>query len=65
MVVIFVGNFFKFRDIQQRREIVEVEHGVVFAVVAKERDILAEVHILQMIGNETAVTTLYPLAEFL
>lgn len=65
MVVIFVGHLFEFRDIQELREIVKVEHGVVFAVVAIERDILAEIHILQMIRDEAAVTSLYPLTEFL
>ena len=63
MVVIVVGDLFEFRDIEQLREIIEVEHRVVLAVVAKERHVLAQVHILQVIGDEASVTPLNALAE--
>lgn len=65
MVVIFVGYLFEFRDIQELCEIVKVEHRIVFAVFTEERHVLAKVHILQMIGDETAVAPLYPLTELL
>ena len=37
---------------------VKVEHRIVFTVFAKKSDIFAEVHILEMIGDKTAVATL-------
>ena len=40
-----------------------MEHRLVFAVVAKERDIFAEIHIFEVIGNKTAVTTLDAFAK--
>lgn len=65
MVVIVLGDLLELRDVHQFREIIEVEHRIVLAVFAEESDILAEIHILQMIGDETAVTTLYAFAKFL
>ncbi len=65
MVMILVCYFLQFRYIEQPGEIVEVEHRIVFAVIAEERHIVTKIHILQMIGNKTAVTPLYPLAKFL
>ena len=42
-----------------------MEHRLVLAVIAEKRDVLAEIHILEMIGDKASVTTLYALAEFL
>ena len=42
-----------------------MEHRFVPTMFAKECDILAEIHILEVIRDKTAVTTLYALAEFL
>jgi hypothetical protein len=64
-MMIVVGYFLELRDIKQSREIVEVEHRIVFAVFAKERDVFAEIHILEMIGDKAAVAPLYPLTEYL
>ncbi len=46
MVVIVFRYLFQLRDIQQRGEIIKVEHRIVFTVLAKERHVLAKVHIL-------------------
>lgn len=46
-------------------EFLKVEHRLVLAVFAKERDILAEVHVFEVIGDKAAVATLDALAEFL
>ena len=40
-----------------------MEHCLVFTVFAKERDIFAEIHILEMISNETAITALDAFAK--
>ena len=42
-----------------------MEHRLVFAVLAKERRVLAEIHVLEMVCDETAVATLDAFAEFL
>jgi hypothetical protein len=63
-VVMFFGDFFQFRYIEQSCEIVEVEHGLVLAVFAKERNVFAEVHVLEMICDKAAVATLNAFAEF-
>lgn len=41
-----------------------MEHRVVVTMFAKERNVLAQIHILQVIGDEAAVTALNALAEF-
>lgn len=40
-----------------------MEHRLVFAVVAKERYVFAEVHILEVIGDKATVTTLNAFAK--
>ncbi len=40
-----------------------MEHRLVFAVFAKESRVFPKVHVLEMIGHETAVTALGALAE--
>jgi len=63
MVVIVFGNFLEFRNVKQFRKIVEVEHRVVLTVLTKERHVLAQIHILQVIRNKASITTLYPLSK--
>ena len=43
---------------------VKVEHCLVFTVFAKECDVFAEVHILEVIGDKTPIATLDAFAEF-
>ena len=43
---------------------VEVKHALVLAVFAEERDILAEIHVLEVICDKAAIATLDALAEF-
>lgn len=40
-----------------------MKHRLVLTIIAKERYIFAEVHILEMIGDKTAVATLDALAK--
>ena len=61
--MIFFGDLFELRNVKQLCEIVKMEHRVVLAVFAKERHVLAKVHVFQVIGDEAAVTTLYALPE--
>ncbi len=42
-----------------------MEHRLVLTIVAEERDILAEVHVLEMICDKAAVATLDAFAKFL
>lgn len=63
-MMIFVGNLFQLRNIEQPSELVEVEHRLVFAVVAEKRHVLAKIHILKVISNKTAIATLNALAKF-
>ena len=42
-----------------------MEHRLVFAVLAKEGDVLAEVHVFEVIGDKTPVATLDAFAECL
>ncbi len=62
MVVVAVG-FVEFAEVQEFCKFVEVKHRVVFAVFAKEGDVLAEVHILEVISDKAAVATLNSLAK--
>lgn len=57
MVMIF-GNFFELAYVEMLRKKLEVEHRIVFAVLAKESNVFAEIHILEMVCNETAVAAL-------
>jgi hypothetical protein len=49
--------------IHQFCEVIEVKHRIVLAVLAEERRILTEVHILQMISNEASIASLYAFAK--
>ena len=42
-----------------------MEHRLVLAVFTKECDILAKIHIFEMISDKTAVATLDALAKFI
>jgi len=60
----FLARFPKFRGIEQLREIIEVEHGIIFAMFAEESHIVSQPHVLQMKGHETSVASLDSLSEF-
>ncbi len=59
------SDLIKLAQVQQLRKIIEVEHRFVLTMLAKERDILAEIHILEMVRDKTPITPLYPLAKLL
>ena len=40
-----------------------MKHRLVSAVFAKKRDVLAEIHILEVIGDKTAIASLNALSE--
>lgn len=63
MVLVFLG-FAELRGVHEPRKVVEVEHCVVLAVLAEERDVLSEIHVLEVIGDETAIAALDALTEF-
>jgi hypothetical protein len=63
MVMILAGDFLQLRKIQMPREIIKMKHRVVPAVFAEKRDVLTEVHVLQMVGDKAAVASLDPLAK--
>ena len=56
-------HFLQFAGIDQTAKLLEMEHRSVLAMFAVESNILAEIHVLQMIRDETAITPLYPFAE--
>lgn len=62
-MMMFVGNFLEFAQIDKPGKIFKVEHRVVLAVIAKERHIFTEIHVFQMIRNKAAVAPLNALAE--
>ena len=49
--------------IEKLRELVKMEHRLVLTVFAKECDVLAEVHVLKVIGDKAAVAALDALAK--
>jgi acetate kinase len=64
VVMVLVRHFLKFRNIHHFRKLIEVEHRVVLAVLAEESNVLAEVHILEVIRDEAPVAPLHALPEF-
>lgn len=42
-----------------------MEHVLILTVLAKERYVLTQVHILEVIGDKTAVAALYTLSKLL
>ena len=63
-MMIFFGDLFELRDVQQLSELIEVEHVFVFAVLAKESHVLTEIHVFEMVCDEAAVTALDAFSEF-
>ena len=64
-MMVFVFRFLQFRRVHKTRKLVEVEHRVVLAVLAKEGHILAEVHILEMIRDKASIAALDALGKLL
>jgi hypothetical protein len=60
----FFGNLFELGNVEQTSELIKVKHVVVLAVFTKERDVLAEVHVLKVIGDKTSVAALYAFTKF-
>jgi hypothetical protein len=52
-------------DVEVAGKLLKMEHRIVFAVFAKESHFVTEIHILQMVCDETPVASLYPFAELL
>src|SRR5690606_5335833 len=63
MVMVFIGLARQYAEVELSCKIVKVEHRVVLAMFTKERRVLAQIHILQMIGDKAAVAALNTLAE--
>jgi len=63
MMMIF-SRFLELRRVHQPRKFIEMKHIVVPAVLAKERNVLAEIHIFKMIRNKASVTSLNTFPEF-
>ena len=59
-----VGDLFQLFEVHERRKLIEVKHALVLAVFAKERDVLAEVHVLEVISDKTSVAALYAFTKF-
>ncbi len=64
MMIFIRSRAREFGDVEDARELVEVEHRVVFAVLAVKGRILAEPHVFQIKGDEAAVAALDALTEF-
>ena len=63
--MMFVRHFAELVQIQKPRKLVKMKHRLVLTMLAKKRDVLAEIHIFQIIRNVTTVAALHALAEFL
>lgn len=61
----FVVGRVELFKVHQLGKLVEVKHRLVLAVLAKERRILAEIHVFEMICDKAAVTSLNALAKFI
>lgn len=64
-MVVTLGQFLQFADVDLPGKLLKMEHRIVLAVFAKEGHVFAEIHILQMIRDEAAIAALYPFAELL
>ena len=64
-MMVFIGYFFQLREIDQAGKLLKVKHRIVFAVVAEKGYVLAEIHVLKMISDKTAIASLDPLTKFL
>jgi len=54
----------KLGRVKQPRKIVKVKHRVVLTMFAIERNVLTQIHILEMIGDKAAIAPLDPFTEF-
>ena len=61
--MVFAGGFVQLGDIEQFCKVVKMEHRLVLAVLAKECNVFAEIHIFKVIGDKTAVAALDAFAE--
>jgi hypothetical protein len=52
------------RDVEHLREIIEVKHRIVLAVLAIIGRVFAEPHVFQIKSHEASIAALYALAEF-
>ena len=52
------------RKVHHAAELVEVKHGLVLTVLAKEGHVFAEIHVLEVVSNKAAIAALDALAEF-
>ena len=59
------GGFAQFAAVERLGKLRKGKHRVVFAVFAKKRSVVAQIHILQMISDKTAEAALHALAEIL
>jgi hypothetical protein len=63
-MMMVVRHLTELAQIEKARKLVKMEHRFVLTMLAKKCYVLAEIHILQVIRNITAVTALNALAEF-
>jgi len=63
MMMLF-GDFFQLADVDVPGKQVEMEHRIVLAMFTEKGNILAEIHVLEMVGDKTPVTPLNSFAEF-
>ena len=63
--MIFVRDLFQFRNVHEPGEVIEVKHVLVLTVFAKERHVLAEIHVFEMVRNEASIAALDAFSEFL
>ncbi len=62
--MVLFSNLLKLADVDKLGELIEVEHVLVLAVLAEERDIFTQIHVLYVICNEASIAALDALAEF-
>ena len=62
--MMIVGDLFQLAEVHETREVLKVEHRVVLAVLAEERNVLAEIHVFEVKRDEAAITALDAFAEF-
>ncbi len=62
-MMVRLDNFLQLAYVQQPRKIIKMEHGFIFAVLAKKGHVLAQIHVLKVISNKAAVAPLNTLAE--
>ena len=63
-MMMFASDFVKLSNVEQFCEFVKMEHRLVLAVFAKESNVLAQIHIFEVIRDKTSVAALNALAKF-